>query len=268
VAPKDAVLLAEARKLVPAEDLQKMESYQKRLYHTKGQGSGLGNEELGDGKRFAGRGPIQLTGRDNYTRASKQLGLGDKLAKNPELVADDVSIGMLTTVWFWNSHSGIQDAVALLRGYVFPKDPKVLQEKERAAFNRVSRIINGSYRPGKVDKPANGEEERWKYYKQMVETFWYTRELGDFGGGLTVLLSQLSPRLIDVPDLREVTGLPVLGAVSLSASPGHRRQRRYELLAFSAGLAGLLLVYAAQVTLFLLDINVHGRLQHVLGALK
>jgi len=185
VAPKDAVLLAEARKLVPAEDLQKMESYQKRLYHTKGQGSGLGNEELGDGKRFAGRGPIQLTGRDNYTRASKQLGLGDKLAKNPELVADDVSIGMLTTVWFWNSHSGIQDAVALLRGYVFPKDPKVLQEKERAAFNRVSRIINGSYRPGKVDKPANGEEERWKYYKQMVETFWYTRELGDFGGGLT-----------------------------------------------------------------------------------
>ena len=89
-----------------------------------------------------------------------------------------------------------------------------------------------------------------------------------FGGGLTVLLSQLSPRLIDVPDLREVTGLPVLGAVSLSASPGHRRQRRYELLAFSAGLAGLLLVYAAQVTLFLLDINVHGRLQHVLGALK
>jgi len=27
-------------------------------------------------------------------------------------------------------------------------------------------------------------------------------------------------------------------------------------------------VYAAQVTLFLLDINVHGRLQHVLGALK
>lgn len=183
-APDAKTLLAEARKLVPAEDLTKMESYKTRLYHTKGQGSGLGNEELGDGKRFAGRGPIQLTGRDNYTRASKALGLGDKLAKNPELVADDVGIGMRTTVWFWTTHKGIEDAVKNLRGYVFPNDPKELVDKERMSFARVSRIINGSYRPGKSDKPANGEEDRWKYYKTMVETFWYTKDLGDYGGSM------------------------------------------------------------------------------------
>ena len=87
------------------------------------------------------------------------------------------------------------------------------------------------------------------------------------GGGLCVGLSQLNPRVIDVPDVREMTGLPVLGAISLTAGPQHRLQRRYELLAFGAGLFGIVLVYAAQVTLFLLDINLHGRLQHVLGAL-
>ena len=87
------------------------------------------------------------------------------------------------------------------------------------------------------------------------------------GGGLCVGLSQLNPRVIDVPDVREMTGLPVLGAISLTAGPQHRQQRRYELLAFGAGLFGIVLVYAAQVTLFLLDINLHGRLQHVLGAL-
>lgn len=87
------------------------------------------------------------------------------------------------------------------------------------------------------------------------------------GGGMCIALSQLNPRVVDVPDVRELTGLPVLGAISLAAGPRHRQQRRYELLAFAAGLLGILLVYAAQVTLFLLDINVHGRLQHVLGAL-
>src|SRR3954465_5080236 len=30
--------------------------------------TGLGNTTLGDGKRFKGRGPIQLTGRANYQR--------------------------------------------------------------------------------------------------------------------------------------------------------------------------------------------------------
>jgi putative chitinase len=40
----------------------------------------LGNTEAGDGKRFKGRGPIQLTGRANYKR------FGDLL--NVDLVAD------------------------------------------------------------------------------------------------------------------------------------------------------------------------------------
>jgi putative chitinase len=60
----------------------------------------LGNTQPGDGVRFKGRGPIQLTGRDNYTRAGRALGLD--LVNHPELVENDPKIAFQTAAWFWN----------------------------------------------------------------------------------------------------------------------------------------------------------------------
>jgi len=85
------------------------------------------------------------------------------------------------------------------------------------------------------------------------------------GGGLSVMLSQMNPRIIDVPDLKDITGLPVIGVVSMSSSPLHRQQRRYELMAFSAALAGLVLVYVGQVVMFVMGIDLHGKLTSVIG---
>lgn len=59
----------------------------------------LGNTQPGDGRRFKGRGPIQLTGRDNYTRAGRALGLD--LVGNPGQAAEP-SVGFRTAGWFWN----------------------------------------------------------------------------------------------------------------------------------------------------------------------
>ncbi len=48
----------------------------------------LGNKGNGDGDKFKGRGFVQLTGRSNYTKYSKALGLGTQLIKNPDLAND------------------------------------------------------------------------------------------------------------------------------------------------------------------------------------
>lgn len=62
----------------------------------------LGNKQVGDGAKFKGRGYIQLTGRDNYTRASQQIFGDDRLVKNPELV-EKPEVAAKVAVWYWNS---------------------------------------------------------------------------------------------------------------------------------------------------------------------
>jgi putative chitinase len=62
----------------------------------------LGNKVKGDGELFKGRGFIQLTGRDNYTRASKQIFGDDRLVKNPEL-ASKLDVGAQIALWFWKN---------------------------------------------------------------------------------------------------------------------------------------------------------------------
>jgi predicted chitinase len=60
----------------------------------------LGNKVQGDGERYKGRGYIQLTGRDNYTRAGAALGL--PLAQQPELAARP-DVAAKVAVWYWQN---------------------------------------------------------------------------------------------------------------------------------------------------------------------
>ena len=61
----------------------------------------LGNTQAGDGKRYKGRGPIQLTGRANYRRYGQQLGID--FENNPEIVAIP-SVGLLVACKFWSDN--------------------------------------------------------------------------------------------------------------------------------------------------------------------
>jgi putative chitinase len=77
----------------------------------------LGNTVPGDGPRFKGRGPIQLTGRDNYTRAGKALKLD--LVNHPELAAEPGN-GFRIAAWYWadrglNSAADAQDLEGMTR---------------------------------------------------------------------------------------------------------------------------------------------------------
>lgn len=60
----------------------------------------LGNTEPGDGKRFKGRGLIQVTGRANYKAVS--IAFGVDFIANPEWL-EQPKYAALSAGWFWNS---------------------------------------------------------------------------------------------------------------------------------------------------------------------
>lgn len=60
---------------------------------------GNGGVDTLDGWRFRGRGPIQLTGRDNYTALSKALGVD--LVSHPDKLLEPV-VGSMAAGWFWS----------------------------------------------------------------------------------------------------------------------------------------------------------------------
>lgn len=77
----------------------------------------LGNTQVGDGKRYKGRGPIQLTGRANYRKYGQQLGID--FENNPEIVAIP-SVGLLVACKFWfdnglNALADKDDVMAITR---------------------------------------------------------------------------------------------------------------------------------------------------------
>ncbi|MBB5770904.1 putative chitinase [Brevundimonas vesicularis] len=78
----------------------------------------LGNTQPGDGKRYKGRGPIQTTGRANYRRDGRALGID--LESNPHLLSIP-SLGLMASTLFWsrmglNTYADRDDAVACSRG--------------------------------------------------------------------------------------------------------------------------------------------------------
>lgn len=64
----------------------------------------LGNTIRGDGRRFRGRGLIQITGRYNYGACSRDLcGLADLLLEHPEMLADDPLLATRSAGWYWRT---------------------------------------------------------------------------------------------------------------------------------------------------------------------
>ena len=60
----------------------------------------LGNTMPGDGKKYAGRGLIQITGRANYEAFSKAV--GKDFTATPELL-ETPEYAVMTACWFWQS---------------------------------------------------------------------------------------------------------------------------------------------------------------------
>ena len=97
----------------------------------------LGNTQPGDGRRYKGRGPIQLTGRANYRAAGHALGIN--LEANPTRAADP-DVGFRVAAWYWSSRN--------LNSYA-----------DSGNFSAITYRINGGY---------NGASERLAYYRRAL----------------------------------------------------------------------------------------------------
>jgi len=80
-------------------------AYYKRMYDIQGdrpaKARELGNLTPGDGAKFAGRGYVQLTGRSNYVRASKEVGFD--LVGNPDLA---MQLGIAAVIMYSGMKGG------------------------------------------------------------------------------------------------------------------------------------------------------------------
>jgi len=95
----------------------------------------LGNTEPGDGKRFKGRGPIQITGRFNYAKYGTLLGR-DLVAEPALAAAPELAFATAGLFWQTNGLNELADA---------------------EDFVKITRRINGG---------TNGLADREKYYAQ------------------------------------------------------------------------------------------------------
>jgi putative chitinase len=81
----------------------------------------LGNTVPGDGRKYCGRGLIQITGRANYANCGEALGLD--LIIHPELL-ELPQYAAMSAAWFWKQ-KGLNDLA------------------DRDQFNTITRRING-----------------------------------------------------------------------------------------------------------------------------
>jgi hypothetical protein len=134
-----------AKTMQPIHELGKRSYFDKYEPGTK-IGARLGNTQKGDGFLYRGRGYVQLTGRANYLRAGKRLGID--LIGNPDLALDPVVavqilfVGMLDG---WFTGKGLSD---YLDG-INESDAEDLRE-----FTNGRRIINGTDKQLEIGKIA------------------------------------------------------------------------------------------------------------------
>lgn len=84
---------------------------------------GNGNTDSGDGWNYRGRGFIQITGRNNYTRLSKDTGID--YIKEPWLLLNDPD-ALISALWYWSSINGNKHA-------------------DNDDIKKITKLINGGY---------------------------------------------------------------------------------------------------------------------------
>jgi putative chitinase len=102
----------------------------------------LGNTEPGDGRKFKGRGLMQVTGRANYGDCSLALYGDARLLDEPELLEQPWG-ACQAAAWFWQAHG-----LSLLA--------------DAGKFESITRVINGG---------LTGQDRRLEYWRRAKIAF-------------------------------------------------------------------------------------------------
>ena len=124
-----------------------------------------GDTDSGDGWRYRGRGPIQLTGKANYAAFSKDMDI-DAIS-NPDQVSEDKTVALMSAIWFWNKNK--------LNQYADSGDIKTLTKR-----------INGGY---------IGLEDRIHHYEAAMKA------LGADAGSHDATVAESDHDDVDVSEL-------------------------------------------------------------------
>lgn len=85
----------------------------------------LGNRGKPDGERYRGRGYVQLTGRFNYGKYGRVIGLSNRLLREPELASDPKVAG------------------ELLAAFLEPQERRIKEALIKGDYAGARRIVNG-----------------------------------------------------------------------------------------------------------------------------
>ena len=104
---------------------------------------GNGDEASADGWRYRGRGPIQLTGKNNYILFANWVKNKD-IINNPDLILKDNDLLVLTAFFYWD-YRKINNII-------------IDNANQYEICKKVTRAINGGY---------NGLDDRWQRFQKI-----------------------------------------------------------------------------------------------------
>lgn len=125
-----ANIMHESGSLQYVKEIASGEAYEDRI--------DLGNSQEGDGKKYKGRGLIQVTGRFNYAELTKEFDID--FISHPQLL-EQPDYAALASAWWWKKHGCNELA-------------------DKGKFIDIVRVINGG---------TNGLTERSMFYNKALK---------------------------------------------------------------------------------------------------
>lgn len=161
----------------------------------------LGNTKPGDGRRYKGRGLIQLTGRANYREYGQRMGV--PLEANPELAAEPVlSLRVACEYWKKRRLNAACDEDDVVRGTKLINggtnglaDRRAATSRAKAAIARIEGFLLLGEAPPAAGRPVlrrGSQGDAVAELQRMLQKLGFMVAVdGDFGAGTEVAVAAL-----------------------------------------------------------------------------